>query len=201
MPTSPVPQTARFEQASNTQLFISPLSRSGQTLELPGAVWTLQAKMPPMQSAINRALWRSFFVQLRGRANRFYAGDPLHRTPRGIATGSPQVAGGGQTGTSLMTDGWTPSITGILKEGDYVAFTGGTRRELHMVVADVNSDGGGSATLSIEPPIRTAPPDNDAIITTAPTCIMMMTDTTLGWDEAEAAIVGFAFNAVEAPFG
>lgn len=201
LPASPPFQTARFGLQSNTQVFTSPLSRASQTLELPGAVWKLNAKLPPIQSAANRAAWRSFLVQLRGQAGRFYAGDPAAATPRGAATGTPLIAGGSQTGSSLATDGWTAGVTGILKAGDYFAVTGGSRRELHMIVADANSNGSGSATLTFEPPIRSAPADNAPLIVSAATCIMMLTDDTVGWDEAEAAVHGFTLDAVEALFG
>ena len=152
LPSSPSFQTATFGLRSNTQLFTSPLSGSMQTLEMPGAVWTLDAALPPIQNAAWAAAWRVFLTQLRGQAGRFYAGDPLRKVPRGTATGTPLVAGGSQTGASLATDGWTAGVTGVLLAGDYIAFSGGSgRRELHMVTADANSDGSGNATLSIEP--------------------------------------------------
>ena len=172
-----------------------------QTLEMPGAVWTLDAALPPIQNAAWAAAWRVFLTQLRGQAGRFYAGDPKRKTPRGAATGTPLVKGASQTGTSLLTDGWSFSTARILRKGDHVAFQGGSRRELHLVTADVASDGSGNATIPLEPPIRSAPADNAAIIVTAPTCIMMLADPTAGWDESEAGIYGFALSAVEALYG
>lgn len=201
LPALPAFQSATFRLASNTQLFTSPLSRSSQTLELPGAQWTLDARLPPLRDPDQVADWQVFFAQLRGQAGRFYAGDPLRKTPRGVATGTPLVKGGSQTGTSLLTDGWTSGVSRILRKGDHIAFQGGSRRELHVVTDDVASDGSGNATVPIEPPIRSAPADNAAIIVTAPTCIMMLADPTIGWDESEASIFGFAFSAIEALYG
>lgn len=200
LPVSPPFQKAKFSLRSNTQLFTSPLNRSSQTLELPGAVWGGDFTLPPIQDPAIAAAWAVFFVQLRGQSGRFYAGDPKGATPRGTPTGTPLVAGASQTGTSLTTDGWTPSKT-VFKAGDYFSVTGGSRREMKKIVADATSDGSGNATLTFEPPIRNSPADNAAITVSSATCIMMLADDTVSWDEAEASIWGFSFSAVEALFG
>lgn len=199
-PATPNFQKAKFSLRSNTSLFASPLNRSSQTLELPGAVWMADLTLPPIQDAAQRAAWRSFLVQLRGQAGRFYLGDPQGKVARGTPTGTPLVTGASQTGASLTTDGWT-ALTTVLKAGDYFSFTGGSRTELKMVTVDATSDAGGNATLTFEPPIRNSPADNAALTVSAATCIMMLTDDTVGWDEAEASVWGFAFSAVEALFG
>lgn len=84
---------------------------------------------------------------------------------------------------SLVTDGWTASRTGLLKAGDVITIAGVnsvnpiTRQstgalQTFVVLADVDSDGSGNATLTISPPIITsgafqtvtaAPADNAAI--------------------------------------
>lgn len=84
---------------------------------------------------------------------------------------------------SLVTDGWSNTITGLLKAGDVITIAGvhavnrGTRQaytylKQFVVTADVNSDGSGNATLTISPPIITsgpyqnvdaAPADNAAV--------------------------------------
>ena len=69
----------------------------------------------------------------------------------GSGLGSPKVNGPGQSGTSLMTYGWTASETGVMKAGD--CFTVPGVDVLFRVTADASSDGSGLETLSIEPPI------------------------------------------------
>lgn len=119
----------------------------------------------------------------------------------GVATGTPLVNGAAQNVTysaavgatwsqSLVTDGWTNSITGILKAGDVFTIAGvsavnpvpgeGSTGKTVMpylqqftVLADANSGATtGPATLTISPPIITsgpyqtvnaAPADNAAI--------------------------------------
>lgn len=117
---------------------------------------------------------------------------PTHTV--GTATGAPLVNGGSQNVTyaaskdtwtqSLITDGWTNSVTGILKAGDVFTIAGvyavnpvskatTNRLQTFVVTADANSGAStGPATLTISPPIITsgayqtvtaAPADNAAI--------------------------------------
>lgn len=117
---------------------------------------------------------------------------PTHTV--GTATGTPLVNGASQNVTyaaskdtwtqSLITDGWTNSVTGILKAGDVFTIAGvyavnpvskatTNRLQTFVVTADANSGAAtGPATLTISPPIITsgayqtvtaAPADNAAI--------------------------------------
>lgn len=99
----------------------------------------------------------------------------------GAHGGTPLVNGASQTGSSLVTDGWTTS-TAILKKGDIITLAGvnglnpqnrasiGVRQ--FVVTADVSSDGTGNATIPVYPSIVTSgarqtvsasPADNAAI--------------------------------------
>lgn len=92
----------------------------------------------------------------------------------GALGGTPLVNGGSQGVTylaskdqktsSLITDGWSNSVTGLLKKGDIFTIanvfsvnpnslqsTG--RLQTFSVMADANSSGGGAATLTISPAI------------------------------------------------
>lgn len=193
LPAAPKFKQARFGLSSNALTFQSPLNGTVQTVEFPGARWMLTASLPPMKRD-TASDWQSFFAQLRGMSGRFYAGDPKGRVPRGTALGTPLVNGASQTGTSLITDGWTISQAAALKAGDY--FQVGT--ELKVVLATVASNGSGQATITFEPPLRASPADNAPIITSNPVCIMRMTNNDqAGWDIEEAAVYGMAFSAVE----
>jgi hypothetical protein len=116
-----------------------------------------------------------------------YADQNVYSHTKGTATGTPLVNGASQTGTSLVTDGWTNSITGILKTGDVFTLAGvfsvnpvsglstGNLQQF-TVTADANSDGSGNSTLTISPGITTSgayktvsgsPADNAAITVVA----------------------------------
>lgn len=97
--------------------------------------------------------------------------------------GTPLVNGAGQTGSSLVTDGWTAAAALRLRKGDIITIagvyavnpvSGDTLQDLmqFVVTADVSSDASGNATIPISPEIITsgpyktvsaAPADNAAI--------------------------------------
>jgi len=169
-PSSPIPSALSWQLLTNTQAFTSPLNNTVQTLELAGARWAATLNFTNLTETQARPLI-AFLAKLRGMANRATVYDHSY-TVQGVATGTPRVKGASQTGASLITDGWTFSTTNILKAGDLI----GVNSELHMVVADVNSDSGGNATLTIEPPLRSSPADNDTITVTNPTAVMRLVD-------------------------
>jgi len=165
------PGGVTFSLKPNTQAFQSPLTKATQTMELPGARWAAVITWQDLTEAEIRVL-RAFLARLRGRAGRVYLWDMAFETPAGVATGTPVVAGAGQSGATLATSGWTPSTTGILKTGDYIGVNG----ELKMVTADADSDAGGLATLAIEPPLRASPADAAALTTVKPTATFRLLD-------------------------
>jgi hypothetical protein len=85
----------------------------------------------------------------------------------GTCTGTPVTNGANQTGSSIITNGWSNS-TLVLKKGDVVEFAGckavnpmtraayGGLRHF-VVTADVTSDGSGNATIPISPSVIPAP--------------------------------------------
>src|SRR4051794_3558047 len=110
MPATPGFLRCRFGLETNTQRFESPLNRSSQRLILSGSRWTATYGLPRMRRA-DFANWQAFFLRLEGSANTFWGYDPDGKTPRGEATGTPLVKGAGQTGSTLLTDGWLPGIS------------------------------------------------------------------------------------------
>ena len=74
------------------------------------------------------------------------------KAAHGAGGGTPLVNGADQSGTSLVTDGWTNDVTGVIKAGD--CFTIAGLDVLFRATADANSGSTtGPATISIEPPI------------------------------------------------
>lgn len=106
---------------------------------------------------------------------------PLHTT--GAQGGTPLVKGAAQSGSSIVTDGWSNSVTGLLKEGDVFTMGGvfavnpitkQSTGELQqfVVLEDVNSSGAGEATIPVSPAliltgprqtVTAAPADNAPI--------------------------------------
>ncbi|MBO0358625.1 hypothetical protein J0X19_11770 [Hymenobacter sp. BT186] len=90
---------------------------------------------------------------------------PIHKN--GTQGGTPLINGAGQSGASLITDGWSPGAT--ITAGTVITISGA--QAVHpetkvaypylkqfVVTADVTADGGGNATLAINPPIAATTP-------------------------------------------
>ncbi len=82
----------------------------------------------------------------------------------GTLGGAGVTNGAGQTGSSIVTNGWTASVTGLLNAGDVFTIAGvnavnpknrqSTGALMNFVVtAAANSDSGGNSTISISPAI------------------------------------------------
>lgn len=172
----------------------SPWTFITQVQQHPGEAWGAEVTMPLLEEAEARA-WEAFLIKLRGQRGTFFLGDPLRETPSGAATGSPLVKGASQTGDVLLTDGWTASITNILKEGDYIQL--GNR--LHRVLNNVTSDASGNATLDIFPRIRESPADNTVIITNSAQGTFRLAQNVVPvFNVGEEKLFEISFSAVEA---
>ena len=102
--------------------------------------------------------------------------------------------GASQTGRELLTDGWTPSASGVLKKGDWVQV--GT--QLLRVSADVSADGSGEATIRFMPRLRSSPADNAPVVTSSPKGRFRLAEPVTARDVDMAKIHGISFRAVEA---
>lgn len=193
LPSSPAPASLRIYPRSIVAVGVSPFSGAQQAYRHQGQFWQADVALPPMRRA-DAAPWIAALLQLDGRYGTFRLGDASHQTPAGVATGTPLVKGAGQTGQSLITDGWTAGVTGILKQGDYIEVAS----RLYMVMVDANSDGSGNATLDIWPRLRVATLDNEAITVNSPRGIFRLASNEMPWTPKPGNIVELSFTAVEA---
>ena len=85
----------------------------------------------------------------------------------GAYAGTGVVNGAGQTGGTLVTNGWTANVTNLLNDGDVFTIAGvyavnpknrqsTGQLQNFVLTANVNSDSGGNATLPISPAIITS---------------------------------------------
>jgi hypothetical protein len=191
-------QVVRVRMNANDIVSISssPFTAQQQVYKYPGQFWEAEVTLRPL-SRDEAELWNGFFLSLNGAFGTFLFGDPVGQEPRGVATGTPLVKGAGQTGGSLITDGWTPSVSGILKAGDYIQLGTASAAKLYKVLETANSDSGGNATLKIWPNLRSSPADNAAVITNNPRGVFRCL-TPVTWTIEEAQQYGITFGAREA---
>jgi hypothetical protein len=121
-------------------------------------------------------LLKAFRVKMRGGANVCELWNFDRPKAQGTVVGAPtiKVLGAGQTGTSLVTNGWQPGAT--VKAGDMFSVGG----ELKMCVTDGTSTDG-NYTIEFEPPLRASPADDAPLLFTRPTATMMLTEDVARW--------------------
>lgn len=152
-------ESAQFRLVTNREIMRSNLTGVTQVSVRPGARWSASVETRRM----SRAQGEELNAQLmRGLEESFYLSPPNTATPiNGNAFGSPLVLGAGQTGKTLVTDGWMSGYT--LKAGDWFSFSNGTFEELHKVGQDATATGGGAMSIPLVRGIIRSPANNAAL--------------------------------------
>jgi hypothetical protein len=194
LPTSPGYKQVTTRFVSNSATYSSPITGASQVAARFGGVWEIEIQLPPMDRR-QAGAWLGLMTKLNGPSTSVYVGphaprpvdyyDPNVNTShpqsaslclhfrlgeyalRWVDAPTPLIDGGSQTGSTLLTYGW--SDYDGLNAGDYLAFENGTFRELHIVTADCFANTSGEIDIPIAPPIRRSPSDNAAIILVKPT--------------------------------
>lgn len=191
-PSTVRPSKVDWQLLSNAQAFKSPLSGVIQTLELPGAAWVATLTFENLKRSEIAEL-EVLIMRSRGMSNRVWLYDHFREIPRGTGLGSPRVAGAGQTGTSLNTQGWTANQVGALLTADRFSVNG----ELKAVITSVDVNASGLATLQFEPPLRYSPADNATITIHAAPAKMMLIDNSQGKLSTSRSLTATALTYIE----
>lgn len=141
--------------------------QDGRVLILgPAAYWSLTTALTTLfvQSVAEPAL-KGFLAKI---ANfEIYLDQNIQSQTVGNYAGVPVVNGAGQTGSSLVTNGWTASISTLLNVGDAFTIAGvyavnpqnqqttGALQNF-VVTTGASSDASGNSTIGIYPPITTS---------------------------------------------
>jgi len=162
------------------------------------ALWRYTAPLVPMDYPTAQP-WIAALHQLSRMDARFDARPPGFELPEYAktrfngstwSTGQPVLVSG--SGASISVSGLSTSVA-FLQRGDYLSVTTTAGPELKMVMANVSSSGSGTATISIEPPLRGTP---TAITITNPVCRFRLLDST-PYQLAPNRIVRIILEAIE----
>lgn len=131
----------------------------------PAAYWSMSTALVSLfVTSVAEPALKGFLANI---ANfEIYMDQNVYTQTVGAYSGAPTVNGAGQTGSSLVTQAWGNSITGLLNIGDVFTISGvfavNPRSKVSTgqlqnftVTATANSNGSGAATLSIYPAIVT----------------------------------------------
>lgn len=173
LPELPLTLVTRLERrlVTATAVATSPFTGTEQVQDWGGEWWDYTIELAQRPGRDGRRL-SAFFAALGGARGRFLFRDPS--VQQAGSFGAPTVAGGFQTGATLMTEGWVPSIP-VLQTGDLVSLGTDDATRLHQLTADVLSDYAGRANLELVPRLRASPGDGDPIEITAPAVLLRLT--------------------------
>ena len=134
---------------------------SGKTFrrQIQGQRFSFTIIYPPMKRS-DFAPIMAFIMKQRNRKEDFTITMPSYFNAQGNETGTLLVNGShSASDTTIAIDGFVGDGAGRLKAGDLLKFA---HDKVYMVVEDVTSSSN-SATVTIEPPLRTALADNSGV--------------------------------------
>ena len=169
-------QSMTMRLVSATAVSTSPFTYDQQTYQHQGVRWEAEVTLPPMKRSDAKQV-EGFFAALRGQANTFTLGNPLHNT---TATGSITS---GTKGATTVTGTTTNAVV-----GDYFEISG----ELYIIT------GIDSSTFDIMPPLRSAISASTSCDFTLPKGTWRLASNEIEWSIDRASLYGFSFACVEA---
>ena len=161
---------------SATAVSQSPFTYDQQTYQHQGVRWEAEVQLPPLKRSDAKQV-EAFFAALRGQANTFTMGNPIHNT---TATGT--ITSGSAGATTV-----TGSTSGVVA-GDYFE----TGSALYIVT------GISGSSIDIMPPLRSAISSSTPMDFTLPKGTWRLASNDIGWSINEASLYGFTFACVEA---
>jgi len=161
-------QSMTMRLRSATAISQSPFTYDQQVYQHQGVRWEAEVQLPPLKRSDAKQV-EAFLASLRGQANTFTLGNPLHNiTATGTVSGSV-----GNTTVSLSGSGFTT--------GDYFSVSD----RLYII----------TGSNSIMPPLRTSGGSCDF---TLPKGTWRLATNEIGWNIDQASLYGFTFACVEA---
>ena len=192
LPTSPAP-VAAAPYIVDFGGFLTPgLGGEVQRLDRMGNRFGIAVTMPPLESEEDGRILVGRLI--RGKTEGVLTQFPLLSFDPG-SPGAPLVNGTGQSGKSLICDGFTAGYT--IKEGQWFSLIHGGRRYLHNVDAQVAANGSGQATLTISPMLRIEPANNAVLEFAQPMIEGFIHGEEWRWQMSLEHLIGIEFEVRE----
>jgi hypothetical protein len=189
-PTSPEFASVGFASEQKT---ITSTTDSGKmfSVQVDGQRFKFSASYPPMSRSEFAPVY-AFIMKQRSQKETFQISLPDLKNAKGDVSGVVETNGTANAGdTSVTVDG----MTGTLKAGDFVKFNGHSK--VYMVVADATASSG-SATLTIEPPLRENLSDNEVITYDGVEFTVRLTNDVQEFNTSDLDLYRFEVDFIEA---
>lgn len=143
-PDDPAPSRIDNFRSMETTFYNRTINGQSQARRIGGQHWAFTMSYDRLSRENKQKLY-AFAMKQNGRFGTFQVVLPDRATPLGIATGTPLVQIAASAGQStILIDGFTAGVTGIMKADDLLKFAGHTK--VYSFVDDANS-GIGNLTL------------------------------------------------------
>ena len=189
-PTSPEFASVGFASEQKT---ITSTTDSGKmfSVQVDGQRFKFSASYPPMNRSEFAPVY-AFIMKQRSQKETFQISLPDLKNAKGDVSGVVETNGTANAGdTSVTVDG----MTGTLKAGDFVKFNGHSK--VYMVVADATASAG-SATLTIEPPLRENLSDNEVVTYDGVEFTVRLTNDVQEFNTGDLDLYRFEVDFIEA---
>lgn len=192
LPREPRQASITFTPVDYGGLLTPSTGGPSQRLNRNGNRWSVSVQLPPMRIDALTRQWIAALTKGMRDNVRFYILQP------GLAVGAPgqpKVNGGAQAGVSLAIDGGTPRYA--YRASQWVTIETDGVGSLYMVAEGAIADGTGAVTVTIEPPLRVKPADNDAVHVGAPFIEGSLGQGGVPWTIDVARTIGLSFTVTE----
>jgi hypothetical protein len=189
-PTTPEFSSVGF---SSEQKTITTTTDSGKmfAVQVDGQRFKFSASYPPMNRSEFAPVY-AFIMKQRSQKETFQIALPDLKNAKGSISGTVLVNGSHSAGdTTIDVDG----MTGEIKAGDFVKFAGDTK--VYMVVSDATAVAG-AATLTIEPPLRSAIADDAAVTYDGVEFTVRLTNDVQQFNTGDLDLYRFEVDFIEA---
>ena len=189
-PTTPEFSSVGF---SSEQKTITTTTDSGKmfAVQVDGQRFKFSASYPPMNRSEFAPVY-AFIMKQRSQKETFQIALPDLKNAKGDVSGTVLVNGSHSAGdTTIDVDG----MTGEIKAGDFVKFAGDTK--VYMVVSDATAVAG-AATLTIEPPLRSAIADDAAVTYDGVEFTVRLTNDVQQFNTGDLDLYRFEVDFIEA---
>jgi hypothetical protein len=156
-----------------------------------GSHYRIRFVLPPLPEPLGR---RTVSRLIRAQRLGMRVALPLIGFDPGLP-GAPVVDGNGQSGTSLAVAGFHASYG--VREGQWVTHVRGDDRLLYNSAANVEANGAGEATVTLEPMLRMEPVDGDELLFARPEIQGLVTGEERAWRASINRTVEIEFEVEE----
>lgn len=168
----------------------SPFSGVGQTQRGQLERWRVAFKFHNVERR-DAGEVEGFFMRLEGNANAFRFSDPSRPSSSGVVSGSPTLASAVVAGERILEiTGLQSDAPNIFKAGDWIQIG----HQLTKITSTVDSNGAGTATVSVWPKLWAAQSSGTAVIHERPKGIFRFLSQSPEWEVMAGAKRAWSFS-------